>query len=311
MSSHLGRYAGGLLAIGLLIVSQPSLAFTDDDAPLVVRAGAVAAYDLPGKARWNGDDLAQYLENPFPLGAGAMGEVRWRRTRVSYTWFTSRNLQQAVPSLDLGGPLRGSFRSDGAMDMGFLRVVADGDFDLDARWALQGRGYRWRLGRHLGRLGDGLLSLRLDTHADVFGFDMRVDLDGELRGQAEVHTSFAGLPLVWTTETQASSMEGRVDLVARGVTLGLVPALVLEPFSWLVLELGPRLELKTLGIEYEVRMGDASTQLPDIVQLGNMHRSSKIGYHVRFVLGPLWIEGNDDSGFADEWSTGLQFGFGD
>lgn len=293
------------LACGLLLIDPPATP-AEDAPPIGIRVGAVATYDLPGKARWDGDDLAEYLENPWPLGAGATAELRAGRTRLSFTWFTSRNLQDALPSLDLSGPLKGSFGTEATMDMGPLVLETDTRVDIDARWSLRGSGYRWRLGRRMIHRNWRWAGYRFGVHADVFGFDMLVDLDGRLVGDTQLRAEVGGIPLAWTTKTDSPPMESRVDLHARGVTLGAVPTLVLLPGGWFELELGPRLELKTMGVEYELRMDGEEIELPDAVQFGRTHRSAKVGYHVRLLAGPFWIEGNDDSGFADEWSTGLR-----
>ena len=286
--------------------ATPSVRTTDADAPVGFRVGVVAAYDLPGRARWEGEDLREYLQNPFPLGAGAMAELRAGRTRLSYTYFSSTNLQEALPNLKLSGPLRGTLESGTTMDMGAATLEADSRVDLDARWALRGSGYRWRLGRRMARVEGSDLAWELHTHADVFGFDMRVDFDGDMRGEAVLSTDVGGIPLSWTSKAESASMQASVDLRARGVTLGFVPKLVLEPGSAFRLELGPRLELKTMGVEYRLQVDGDELELPDVVDLGRTHRSSKIGYHLRLDVGPFWMEGNDDSGFADEWSAGLR-----
>lgn len=293
-----------LVVLFLLIASTWPVSAADD-LDLRLRFGAVAAYDLPGKARWGNDDLLEYIENPFPLGAGAMAEVGVGPYSLSFTAFSSRILQQAVPSLELGGPVTGSFEAGQSMAMGPVDLDANGRVDLDATWALQGQGMRWRVGRVLGAWGGRRMGVEWHAHADVFAFDVAVDLDGSLIGTATVVARYEGLPLVVVPQADVSEMRGRVDVAARGVTLGLVPRVYFAGPSWLRLELGPRLELKTMGVEYGMTTEGEGLDASMPVGFGRTFRGSKIGYHVRLDMGPLWIEGNDDSGFADEWSVGI------
>lgn len=287
----------------VVVPFRPAAAAGDADVRL--RFGAVVAYDLPGKARWGNDDLLEYIENPFPLGAGAVAEVGVGPYSLSFTAFSSRILQQAVPSLELGGRVTGSVEADQSMEMGPMDVDANGRLDLDATWALQGQGMRWRIGRALGAWGGRRVGVEWHAHADVFAFDMAVDLDGRLLGTATVVARYEGLPLVVVPQADVSALRGRVDVAARGVTLGLVPRLYLSGPPWLRLELGPRLELKTMGVEYGMVSEDEGLDVSMPVGFGRTFRGSKIGYHVRLDVGPFWIEGNDDSGFADEWSVGI------